>query len=153
EVTKEKEVIFQSGHWTAKFAIGIEVGAMQEVADLVGTYGIGLQIGGFRTLRCRKYADLSMVLIGSRLGHELHDAARCLPVLRLETRSLDLDFFDERQVDPSADGSLVGGKHAETTERAVGNVDAVSDVEVLKAGGAGDGRIRVARTAAIGRSG
>src|SRR5690348_8017025 len=52
----------------------------------------------FKLLRSEKSGNGAMVIITARLGHDLHQAAGALAILRFVARRFDLDFFDKRQV-------------------------------------------------------
>jgi len=64
-----------------------------------------------------------------------------MAVLRFEPAGLDLDFLYEGQVDAGAEWAIGAGPNTDTAEGRVVDGHAVCDVQVLKTGGAGNGRI------------
>ena len=86
--------------------------------------------------------DSAVEFVGTGFGDDLDDAAGSLTVLRLEGGRLNVDFLDEGQVYAHAQSAPVAVVGAEAAEGLVGSVDAVHQVEVLKAGGATDRGVR-----------
>ena len=89
-----------------------------------------------------------MELVRARLGHDLHDAAGGLAVLRFEAAGLHLDFLHERQVDAGGERAVDARVHADAAEAAVGDAHAIRYVVVFQTGSARDRRIRRSRAAA-----
>src|SRR5450759_210504 len=98
-------------------------------------------------------ANLSVKMIGARLGDQLDDAAISLTVLRLKRGGLNVNFLNERQIDAAADRPLAASEYTQSAEGAVGNVHAVSNIEVFQTGSAGNGRVRTTGATAISRTG
>jgi len=73
-----------------------------------------------------------MVLVAARLRDDVDDATFRLTILGLETACLYLDFFNEGGIDAGAQSAVGARKGAETAESGVGNVDPVSDVEIIE---------------------
>src|SRR3989449_3504136 len=106
---------------------------------------IHLQALCFELLWSEVATHRSMERVRARFGHNLHDTAGGLAVLRFETAGLHLDFLHERQVDAAGERTVDARVHADAAEGTVGDAHAVSNVIVFQTGRA--------RYRWIGRSG
>ena len=73
-----------------------------------------------------------MKLVATRFGDDVYDAAFRLAVLWFETAGLYLNFFDERSQNAGTQRTIGTRERAQTAERGIGDVNAISNVEVVE---------------------
>ena len=105
---------------------------MQGFAKLVHTKVIRLAARAFERLRPGKTVDRPVILVATRLGDDVDDAALRLAVLWLETPGLDLHLLDESSIDAHAECAVRARKDAKSAECRIGDADTVSNVEVVE---------------------
>jgi len=57
-----------------------------------------------------------MESLAARLGHDLHNPASRLTVLRLKTPRLYLDFLNKRKIDAAANRKILAGKSSQSAK-------------------------------------
>src|SRR5712692_10228692 len=106
-------------------------------ADLVQRIEV-VHIKGRRlqSARMEVGADLSMRFGATRFGHNLHDPAARMAVLRLKATGLYLNFFYKGKVNTRTERAVLTGQHSQTAEGRVVDGDAIGYVKICQAAGA-----------------
>src|SRR5262249_1488094 len=92
---------------------------------------------------CVVLIHAAVKIISSAFGDDIDHATQCLPVLRIEAAGLDLNFFDEIEIDARSKStqSRYGIKGSAGTELGIGGVDAIDDGQIFEPGGPRNARV------------
>src|SRR5918911_3252576 len=151
EGAKEEELVFDDRPTEVNASIvKLLMGAL---ADLVDPELVARAAGRLKPFRPRVAVDSTVEFVAAALRDDVDDAARGLPVLRLEASGLDLHFLDVRSVDAGAERALRAREGADAAEGGVGDVDAVCNIQVIQRRAARNGRVCIAALKAIGNAG
>src|SRR5216684_900309 len=110
---KKEQLVFQSWNRPAQFAGNVGCGVVNQTAEWISQIEIvWIEPCRLKLVRLPVAADGPMILVSTRLGHDLDNTTRGTAVLRLDTAGLNLDFLDEGKVDAGTQGTVHAGVNA-----------------------------------------
>src|SRR5580765_6130907 len=139
----------ETGDISAQLTAEIIISFIGKTANLVDAGIIDLIARCFQRRGSKISGNGAMVSLTTGLGDNLHHATGRAAILRLKATCFDLYFFDKGKVDAAAYREILPGKDTQAAECSVRYVNAVSHIEVLQSGAAGDGWIRLTGATAI----
>src|SRR4029077_9525827 len=119
----------RSRHRAAEFRGDVPFPLMEGDALLIQpARAIRIQMLNLKLLRSKKGTDATMKLISTGLGNDLHNAARCLAVLRLVATCFHIDFLHKREIDAGSERAVISRENPNAAKGAIGDVDAIGHV-------------------------